>query len=210
MVHLRQGRLFHLAPLAVQGLLHQTKSPRKFIDGTAQGILRIDLEKARDIDDGEYQIAEFVADPFRTGGTHGLLQLAHLFTDLVPDRLRLRPVKPHRRGLVLDTVGPDQRRQLSGHTVNSRLFALLAELGLLPGYGLLRRGVDDSVAKNVGVTPLQLVIDMFEYIFNSEEPRLGGHLGVKDHLQQHIAEFARQLSVALLVDGFDDFIGLLE
>lgn len=62
----------------------------------------------------------------------------------------------------------------------------------------------------MGVAALQLGVDMLKDVLDGEAPRLGGHLGMKDHLQQDVAEFARQVVEASLIDGLDDLIALLK
>ena len=168
------------------------------------------MEKAREVDNGKEQIPEFIADAAAFGRGRSLFQLGEFLPDLVPDRSGLAPVESHCRCLALDAVGADQSRQLTGHPADRRAFTLLAELGLLPGDGLLGGVVDDRIPENMGMAADQLFVDLLNHIPDIETPRFRGHLGVKDHLEQEIPEFSGQVVIAPFVDGLDDLIGLLQ
>ncbi len=49
-----------------------------------------------------------------------------------------------------------------------------------------------------------------EHIVDGKRGLLFRHLGVEKHLQQQVAEFARQLGPVAIVDGLEDFVGFFQ
>ena len=90
--------------------------------------------------------------------------------------------------------------------------ALLLLLGLerLPVAHDLARSVGLHVAKDVRMAVDQLVGEPVENVVDGEMLLFVGHFGVKEHLQEQVAEFAGQLVPVAGIDGLEHLVGLFE
>ena len=66
------------------------------------------------------------------------------------------------------------------------------------------------VAEHVRVPPGHLVADPAATSSRSNVPRAGGDPRVQDHLVEHVAEFLADVVRVAVVDGVDEFVGLLD
>ncbi len=65
----------------------------EFAVGLAQGLFGIDLQEARDVDDDEQQVADFVLDFSGVAGGAGGVDLGELFAQLVEDLIDVFPIE---------------------------------------------------------------------------------------------------------------------
>ena len=62
----------------------------------------------------------------------------------------------------------------------------------------------------MGMAPNEFLAEAFNDVSNGKGASLARHLGVKDDLQQQIAEFLAKIIVRSGVDGFEDLVGFLD
>ncbi len=72
------------------------------------------------------------------------------------------------------------------------------------------RGIGFRVAEHVRMPVYKLAGEPVENVINRKRPLLLGHLRIKKHLQQQVAEFAGQFVPVAIIDGFEDFIGFFQ
>ena len=62
----------------------------------------------------------------------------------------------------------------------------------------------------MGMPTHQLVPQTGHHLLDGEPAILAGHLGMEQHLQQHVAELIPDGPVVALVDGFQELVGFLQ
>jgi hypothetical protein len=65
-------------------------------------------------------------------------------------------------------------------------------------------------AKNVRMAAHQLAVQMVQHIRHGEMAFVGRHLGIKQHLQQQIAQLLGQMRKIAPLNGVEDLVGLLQ
>ena len=96
--------------------------------------------------------------------------------------------EPDRRGLAVELVRVEQRRQAGADAVDDRVRALLRLLDLLPVGHHLGDGVRGDVAEDVRVAADELVVDAAGDVGDRERAGLLGEHRVEHHLVQQVAE----------------------
>ncbi|MNZ82074.1 hypothetical protein D3C78_1007610 [compost metagenome] len=99
-----------------------------------------------------------------------------------------------------------------------RLRSALLGLDLLPApldrrlieLGQIRRAIQVAVGKYVGMATDQLGGDAVDHRGEVEAALLAAQLAVVDHLEQQVAELARQVGEVAALDGVGHLVGLLE
>src|SRR3546814_9915631 len=99
------------------GLLDEAKTPPELAIRGTQGVLRIDLEMARQVDHDEQQIAKLVGNSLRIVLAHCLQHFAELRAHFVHHRQRLGPVETDLRRALMQFRSPTERRQRAGHVI---------------------------------------------------------------------------------------------
>src|SRR5271154_4444782 len=171
---------------------------------------------AREIDDGEQEIADFACGGAGVARRDFRLELVQLLAQFGEDGARLRPVEPDLAGPFLQLEGAGQRRQGerdAGKDASGAFSAVaraLLRLDLTPErLDLVGRKIA-RVRENMGMPTDQLGGDRLDHVAEFEAALLFRHTGVEDDLQQEIAEFVAQIREIAALDRVGDFIGFLE
>ena len=134
------------------------------------------------------------------------MQLLHLFVELVHRAGDVRPVKARTGGLRLNLLRAPQTRQTMGdlfHRLRGGALSLLAALELLPREGF-------AVAEDVWVARDHLSADRVGHVVKRERAAVGLEIGMKNDLQQDIAQLLAQRRRVLAVDGVHHLPRLLQ
>src|SRR5262245_28785299 len=133
-VHLFKGEIAQFFAAASGLSLDVAKARAEAHRSPAQRVLRIYLEKARQVDEREQQVAEFLFHPLMPGaiarlsGSPRCAQLAAFLLNLVEGAVDGRPVKADARSAFLNLKSAHKRGQRRGDPIEdrSRLFLLVA------------------------------------------------------------------------------------
>src|SRR3989449_2892614 len=148
--------------------------------------------------------------------------LVNLADDLVVPRLVVRPVEADAGCPHLQLVGAEGGRQGFRDAVERGaclavvgLPGLLLPLDLFPAVddllgGLYDRRVVSRFAEHMGVAADELLSQGLQHVFDGEGLPLAPDLGVKEYLKQHVAELLFELCLVLLLDRFEDLVGLFD
>src|SRR2546422_545991 len=91
--------------------LHCLEAPLELVVGTLEGRARVDRELARDIHDGEQQVADLIFQPFPLPASRFPFEFCELLLHLLERSLRIRPIEPDPRRALLQPVGHEEWRQ---------------------------------------------------------------------------------------------------
>jgi len=159
------------AAVGFQALFHVAESPAETIGGFAQGVLGIEIELARQVRDGEQQVAQLVGHGLAVSACAGVVEFSQLFLHLVAHARSVGPVEAHRAGLLARAHGAYQGRGAARNAVEG---ALLALLGLFRGLELGPAGeglfgiVRLHVAEHVRVPADELAHDSVDDLVDAE------------------------------------------
>jgi hypothetical protein len=67
-----------------------------------------------------------------------------------------------------------------------------------------------NIAEDMGMSPNELFAGMARGVLEGEGAAIGGEVGVKDDLEQEVAEFFAEVGVIGIADGVNRFAGFLE
>ena len=191
---------------------NRVESAGEFFIGRRQGCFRLDTELAREIDDTEQQVANFILDRYPFAMGHSLLEFSGFLADFGKHGRDIGPVKTDAGSLLLQLLGAHQGGQAGAGAVQVTLLlqALFLALDGVP-LGQHFAGVGHcDLAKDMGVTADQLVAQPVGHAIQVEATGFGGDLGMQNRLQEQIAQFfAEQVGIAR-ADGIDHLIGFLQ
>jgi hypothetical protein len=71
-------------------------------------------------------------------------------------------------------------------------------------------GFGFDVAEDVGVAADHFVVDFADDVVDGEAALFGGDLGVKENLEEEVAEFFGEFGVIAGVEGIEDFVGFFD
>ena len=200
-----------MTPLLVGLLLDVVKAGDELAVGALQGIVGTHAVEASRIDEREEQVTELLLTIHIAVASQLGFNLAELLTHLVPDVLALLPVKAHVGGLLLNALGLDERRQAARHPAEHHLVTtLLAHLDQFPVLEHLGGGVGLLLAEDVRMAVNQLVAQGIAHVGDVKFALLVTDFGIKDDVQQHVAQFFAYGIVILVHDGVGEFHGLLD
>ena len=173
---------------------------------------------AREVGDGEQEIADLFLDVRRRSLGPCLRQLRQFLGHLGLDAASVRPVETHCCGALAETIRPEQRRQAFGDRPEQARRAargpLLLGLDLLPLlFDLACVGgsaCTGLLPEDVRVAPHQLVAYRAKRVGDVEVAALGADLGQKYRLQQEIPKLVAQRVGVAAIDGVDHLVGLLD
>jgi hypothetical protein len=205
--------VFEFAPAIAGKALHLLKAPHELGIGIFQSDLRIDVEKARQIDRCEEQVAKLFFHLRLLARLQSVLDLAGLFPHLIENAVRIVPIKASARGFLGELQAFQRRWNGSGHSVQRRLrssFHRGGRAGRFFGLALLRLnpvpvpkdfgGVFRTLlAKDVRMPPDHFFMNGANHVGNVETTGFRGDLRMKGHLKEKIAQlFDKFLVVATL------------
>ena len=187
----------------------------EFGGGLAQGLFRVQLQVAGQVDESEQHIAEFILDGGPLAAGHGLIQFRQFMVHLAAYRGCFRPVEAYLGGFLLDFSCPLQGRQAGGDAIQGAVMgpALGRPLLLLDGLPVdLHGGFVGGVrlAEHMGVTAHHLVAQHLNHVVEVEQAFFPSYLGMEHHLQQQIPQLFLQLRVILLGNGLRHLEGFLD
>ena len=191
------------------------KPPHEPSCGALERFVRVDVHKARVIDEGEQHVTKLIRHPLLIGSRRVELcaQLPQFLLHLVPNLACVVPIESHAPHLVLHAVGLHQAWQRFGHSLQHRGLPFL-ELEFLPiGLdGVLVVGIDVPI--DVRVTVHEFVTDRVQCIGNVVPTLLGRNLGaqfgVEHHVQKEVARFFFDFVDILVQNGVGQFVSLLD
>lgn len=204
---------------AVQGFIlfakpgfHVAETATEFGIGAAEGLLRIDLQEAGEVDDGEEKVADLVL-PLPV--VVGLADFGDFFVNFVNYLFRIGPIEAGAGGAGTDLLGFDERGQGSRHSIEQalRLVGFARAFGgfdFVPTFENGVAGGDFFFTKNVRVAADEFFVDGVEAVVDFKVTCFGRHLGVKNGLEEEVAQFARQLVPCPPVNGVEDLVGFFE
>ena len=194
--------------------------------GAADRHLGVDAGMAAEIDGGEDDVAEFLADRGGPAGGEGGAQFADLLLDLVENGFRLAPVETDLAGLLLEVERLAKRRLAArdiGKQAGLGSAVRLAEpgppfgaFGLLGGLYLVPLGLDRIRRPRVGrtedvrVPSDHLAGDRLDDVAEVEDLLLLGNAGMEDDLQEEVAEFLAEVGQIATLDRVGDLVGLFQ
>ncbi len=195
------------------GIFHRPESAFELEVGAAQRAIGVDVELARQVGDGEQHVAQFVFHPVGVGRFQFILEFGQFLPDLGQHRFQVRPVESCPCGAFLQLDRAPERRQrgrdpvdVAGHAG----FFALGGLDALPALGL-GVGIDHrTVPEHMGMAPDQLVGDRPGNLVEVERPDLARQAGVKDNLEQQVAQFVLQVIHIVALDRIGHLVCLLD
>src|SRR5262245_52087639 len=125
-VHLFKGEIAQFVAAAFGLSLDVAKARAEARRSPAQRVLRVYLEKARQVDECEQKIAEFFFHPLMPGviarlsGGPRCAQLAAFLFNLVEGAVDGRPIKADARGAFLNLQSAHERGQRCGDSIEDR------------------------------------------------------------------------------------------
>ena len=186
----------------------------------AQRQLRIDVQPAREVDDGEEEVAHLVHDRRvrrglggRLAGTRDLgLQLAELLAHLGERALEVGPVEAGGDRAALQLARLHERGERAGHVVEDAGAPFLLRLDLLPpvAHAAGRRRL--GLAEHVWMTPHELRVHVAGDRLEIAVALLREEQGEEVDLKQQVAELVEQLRRVGRIggSGIRDLVGLLD
>src|SRR5574344_931410 len=214
-VHFGKGAILERLALGLHRGLDGAETARELGGGGLEGALRIDLQEAGVVRDGEEHVAELLLHV--VGGItvlHGFLELVQFLADLRDGTGGILPVEPDTRGLLGGALGLEERGKDGGDAVDRGMALLLLVLLLFDLLPVLEDSggiLGNDVAEDMRMTADELVGDGVRHVVEGELVRLLGHDGLENDLEEDVAEL---LDVVLLVGGMahrvEELVGLLE
>src|SRR5262249_50291548 len=123
------------------------------------------------------------------------------------------PVEAYPRDLLADALRARERWKVPRHAAEDTpilLAGALRRLDTLPVLEHLFGPVDGRPREHMRVTPDELVADRGDHVVRTKGALGPAELGLKDDLQEEIAELGGKLAAVSAVDGVDHLAGLLE
>ncbi len=169
------------------------KAAREAVDGLSQDFFSFDVEEARQIDQGKKQIAQLFARARFVAGFDRVFQFANLFFHFAPDRLDVGPIETQMRGSSRDALGAGQCRHRLGNVAERRFRFAVFSLACFDLQPLLQHRCrilgQRFAGEHVGVAADEFFRKQSNNIFHGKASFFRGDLGVKDDLQQYVAQF---------------------
>src|SRR5450755_22826 len=159
--------------------LHRRETSAEPHVRAAQRGFGVNAETAREIDDGEEHVAEFIAHAVARAAVHGVPQLVDFLLQFFNHAVRLGPVESDRRGLFLEPLRSEERRQALWDAVQERLAVLdrcFLRLEQLPRLHLFLRRRDACVAEHMRVAADHLVRERVYHVGDRELTFFSGYL----------------------------------
>jgi hypothetical protein len=116
------------------------------------------------------------------------------------------PIKAHRGRFFLESMGAGEGWEGTWHAIKERLALLFALLRHLPSLPDLSRVADGLIAKDMRMSPDQLVDNCRNALTQGKVVLLSSNTALKDDMQQQIAKFFLE---GLLITGFNAFDNLV-
>src|SRR6185312_14560653 len=217
-LHVLEARAFRGLAALGEAALDMGEAAFELQVGRAQRSLRIDPEMAGEVRDREQEVAHLALERLgRAPGDLGL-DLGGLLADFRENRPRVVPVEPDLARFLLQLERARKRRQGERNAVEragpclagGELRALLIGLDASPER-LHLGGVERArIAKDMGMTADELGGYRLDHSLEIEQARLFRHAGVKDDLQQEVAEFLAQILRSAALDRVGHFVGLFD
>ncbi len=208
-IHFGEARLLQSPALAAEARLDMGEPSLEFGVGSAQGGFRVDVEMARQIGHDKEKSADLAFHPLRIVRGERFFDFARLLAQLGEDGVGVVPVEADFAGLFLEFHRARQSgqsegdaRQRAGRRLlgadafgGARLGAVDALLRLDgPPQGLdLDRGQVARIGEDMRMAADEFAGDRLDDAAQIEMAGLLGEAGVKDDLQQEIAEFVAQI-----------------
>ncbi len=206
-IQLLQRAIGHLFSLRFNLRFDRPKPPREFIVRVGEKFLGVELEMAGQVDDGEQEIAEFLGG-FRTG-----FRASPRWRGQRRNRTRSRAVtsaissrtfssEPRTSGQSKPTLRAffcSASARISAGSERGTPSSALARSGFSAFFNSCHWATTPvgighfHIAKNVRMAADQLVGDAVGHVGKSELPGLPRDLGLKDDVEQQVAEFLRQM-----------------
>ncbi len=186
---------------------------REAIVCAAEGRLRIGPEVPRKVDDREQQVAQLGFLSPGVAVQRGAIELCKLFFDLGARSGGIGPVEAGVRRARAELSSPRERRQPDRNVREGALCAARSAflaLHAIPGTGLVRGIHHDGSAENVRVAAHQLVADRVHHVIELERPALAREPGVKNHLEEQIAEFVPERRQVGAFNRIGNLVGFLD
>jgi len=204
-----------VAALRAHGGLDAAEAPAEASERLAQRHLRAVAGEAGDAGEREEHVAELVLDALRLAAGERFLQLRQLLAHLGQGLGGRRPVEADARRLLAEPCRGMQRRQLRRQAAQHRGVLRAAPRALLRldarpvprDLGAVR---DRGVAEDVRMAADHLRRHVGAHVLGGELALLGGDLGVKDDLQQEVAQFLAQRRRLGAIESVEHLVGLLE
>ena len=201
-------------------LLEVCETSSELSAGTLESCIRIKTIKPCCIDGCEKKISKLILRAvvcgssflFILSGTHCIkfrLILSKLLLDLLPHVFLLLPIEADSTGLVLHTVSLQKRRKSVRNARKHSLVAvLLSRLEHLPLLDDALGITYLSVREHMRMAIYQLVTEEVDNVHDVKILFLLSDLRIKDHMQKHISELLRKLTLLSLEDRVAEFIDL--
>jgi len=217
LVQLRQVQLLQVdSALAGERFYLAENGRRNLCVGALQRRFAVDFQFAREVDDGEKQVADFLlegARPRPGGAQSSASTSASSLTNLGHDRRGLAPVETdagrfllHFFPRAISAGSPPEmpsRAEVAATPFSARLIS--SHLRSTSAESAQR-----SSPKTWGMPPEQFLDDAPGDVIEIEASFLGGDLRMKNRLQQKIAQFLAKIGVVVLIDRLDDFVRFLD
>ncbi len=200
------------------GLGFDDLEPRPELGARApQRGLRVDVEVAGDVDDGEEQVTELVLDVAGDRGAIATCSSSSSSLIFGQGAVDVVPVEADRRGLALHLVRVEQRREVARDTPSMMLERPFSAFLICSQFASTSPAlVDLDRAEHVRMAAHELVVDHAGDVGEREPALLRGERGVEEHLEEQVAELllemARPSSLDAVerVDRLERLVGLLE
>lgn len=194
------------------------QSAAEFRMGTAERAFGIDVEPAREVDDGEEQIADFVFDLaglFGCGVIGDGMYFGDFFGDFVPYALDVGPVEGEFCSFARRFLGDGERGK--GFWCGTECVAWGVAFGgtfcAFDGFPVtenLAAVCNGDASKDVGVAADEFCGDLFVDIVEIEFVGLAGDFAVQEDVEEEVAEFFGERFAVIGVKGFEDFVRFFE